>query len=83
MFRAVGVVGEALEVSGQRVEQRARLRRRAQDGQRREPQGDVSGPVGVLALLGQLLNIHQDGLLLLLGDGGVTRLQLELDLALF
>ena len=83
MVGAVGVVGEALEVSGQRVEQRGRLRRRAQDGQRRELRGDVCGPVGVRALLGQLLNIHQDGLFFLLGDGGVTRLQLELDLALF
>ncbi|TNN30955.1 hypothetical protein EYF80_058892 [Liparis tanakae] len=61
-------VGDALEVVGGRVERAGRLRL--------PPRGDAALHGG------QLLHVHQDGLLFLLGAAGAARLQPEVDLAL-
>lgn len=78
---AVGVVREALDVRGRRVEQYAGLGGGARMGWRRGLRGGARCP-DAAALLGQLLHLHQDGVVLC-RRAGDTRLQLELHLSLF
>lgn len=79
---AVRVMGEALDVRGQRIQLCGRPSLWARADLGAELRGDVFGSEDATALLGQLLHVHQDGLLFLLGYSGVTQLQLEVHLAL-